>query len=364
MRYPLCRLLEASLEVEVHPARFRSPPFTVLVLMKNCFPVVFVLLLAACGESQPQPQFIAEEAVGSMVQCASLPSSGEAVADLFAVDDSLFGGLFGEERVLRLYDSSLNAVHTLRFDADGARGVRHPVSATVSDSLIHVADDARSLIRTFDWQGTDRGTVQLTFIPRRVRSAGGEVVVSPLVAGTMPSQLLFILRGQRAVPLEAPIARYEDIGLNTLANMAAITAFPHRFVVMHEHVVPFGYAVRTNGDVASIERIALPVPAAERDRLYDLPRERITEKNVNDLAIIAFAATEHRPSGRSFYVTRTGDGQHRPYRKIVVELDSLMQVQRAFYIDANPHHLAYLHSRQAVIAVDAEDRWFECPLPS
>lgn len=343
---------------------FSLSTFTVLDLMKNCLPVVCMFALAACSDSQPQPKFLAEEDVGNTVQCAALPSSGDAVADLFAVDDSLVAALFGEARVLRFYGPQLTAVHTLRFDADGARGVRHPVSAAVSDSLVHVADDARSVIRTFDWQGADLGTVQLTFIPRRVRSADGEVVVSPLVAGTMPGQLLFLLRGQRVVPLAAPIARYEDMGLNTLANMAAITAFPHRFVVMHEHVVPFGYAVRTTGEVASIERIALPIPAAERDRLYDLPRERITEKNVNDLAIVAFAATEHRASGRSFYVTRTGDGKRRPYRKIVVQLDSLMHVERAFHIDANPHHLAYLHDRRALIAVDAEDRWFECPLPS
>lgn len=333
--------------------------------MKNCFSLVGLLLAqAACGDTKSEPQFFAEAEVGSAVHCTALPSSGDVVSDLFSVDDSLVAALFGEERVLRIYGPQLTAVHTLRFDADGARGVRHPVSAAVSDSLVHVADDARGVIRTFDWQGADRGTVQLSFLPRRVRSAGTEVVVSPLVAGTMPGHLLFVLRGHRAVPLATPIARYEDIGLNTLANMAAITAFPHRFVVMHEHVVPFGYTIRTAGEVASIERIAVPIPAAERDRLYDLPRERITEKNVNDLAIIAFAATEHRASGRTFYVTRTGDGKRRPYRKVVVELDSLLQLQRAFYIDANPHHLAYLHNRQALIAVDADDRWFACPLPS
>jgi hypothetical protein len=188
-------------------------------------------------------------------------------------------------------------------------------------------------------------------------------VVSPLVGGSRPGHLLFAIRNEGVVPLGGSIVRYEDFGLNTMANMVSIAAFPHRFHVLHELVVPFGYLIRTDSTVASVQRVPVPVLASEAPHLRALPRERISEKNVNDLAVVAFAATENRATGGSFYVTRTGDGRRRPYRRIIVELDSLMQLQRAFHIDAHPHHLAYLHNRRALIAVDAEDRWYECPLP-
>ncbi|HET9441529.1 MAG TPA: hypothetical protein VFO52_15240 [Longimicrobiales bacterium] len=320
---------------------------------------------AACGPDANQPRYIAAQDVRSDVLCRALKTLPDSspISDLSTVDDTSFAVLYDQDRLLAIYNSTFERTAALTFDRDGARGVLHPVSAAVTDSLIYIADDGRSVIRYFDRRGRDRGTLHLRFMPRRIRAGGGDVVVAPLVAGGSPGHLLFRVQNQQVVPLGGSIARYDDLGLNTLANMTSLAAFPGRFVVMHELVVPFGYVIRPSSAVASTRRIALPVPASERARISRVPAERITEKNVNELGVIAFAATESRANGHSFYVTRTGDGKRHPFRKIVVQLDSLMQLQRVFGIDVHPHHLAYLHDRASLIAVDAEDKWFECPLP-
>ncbi|HEY0672268.1 MAG TPA: hypothetical protein VGD27_08385 [Longimicrobiales bacterium] len=335
--------------------------------MNTCRAVLTVALVAcaACSREAAQPRYIAAPDVQPTVHCRALTAlpDSSSISDLSTVDETSFAVLHDQERSLAIYNSAFERTATLTFDRDGARGVLHPVSAAVTDSLIYVADDGRSVIRFFDRRGKDRGTLHLHFLPRRIRAGGDDVVVAPLVAGGSPAHLLFRVRDQQVVPLGGSIARYDDLGLNTLANMTSLAAFPGRFVVMHELVVPFGYVIRPSSGVASTRRIALPVPASERARVSRVPRERITEENVNELGVIAFAATQSRTSGHSFYVTRTGDGKRHPFRKIVVQLDSLMRLQRAFGIDVHPHHLAYLHDRASLIAVDAEDKWFECPLP-
>lgn len=323
------------------------------------------LAIAGCADSTAQPRFIEEEQIRSDVACRALGIDSTAITDLVTISNSTFAALAGEDRVLTVYDTSLQPITRLQFEKEGPRGVLSPVSVAFADSLIYIADDGRAAIRIVDWSGDDRGTVPLKFFPRRIRAAGEMVVATPMVAGSTPDRLLFRVSSSGGVlPLGGEIARYEDFGLNTMANMVALAAFPGRVVALHELVVPFGYVIRTDTGAPFARRVAVPIPATERHRLKNVPNVRITEKNVNDLTVVAFAATENRTTGSSYYVTRTGDGRTRPYRKVVVELDSVMQLTRAFHIDVNPHHLAYLHDRGALIAVDAEDRWFECPLPS
>jgi hypothetical protein len=328
--------------------------------------VYLMMIPLACSDVSDQPQYFADSDSQQLVQCQPIASLGDSlgVTDLTTVSDTTVAALFADERRLVIYDSAFQPIYVLRFDNDGPRGVLHPASVAVTDSLIYIADDARLQIRYFDRDGADRGTLRLTFIPRRLRMSAGQLVVAPLVAGNSPAHLLFGVRDQEVVPLGAPIARYEDVGVNTLANMASVAAFPGRFVVMHEMVVPFGYVIRFDGRAISGRRVPLPVPAAERARLDRLPQERLSEKNVNELAVVAFVAAEAPATGGTFYVTRTGNGKDRPFRKIVVELDSLMQFQRAFTISANPHHMAYLSSRNSLITIDADSEWYECPLPS
>ncbi len=285
------------------------------------------------------------------------------VTDLVPIGDTAFAALFADERTVVTYDRSRNVRHTLRYTIAGPRGVRRGVSAAVSDTILYVADEADALIKKFDRQGRDLGTVPVPFIPRRLRLSGHRLLITPLVAGSRPAQLLFELKDGRVQSLGGRIAQYEDIGINTLANMASLATFPTRAVLLHELVVPFGYVFDLSRGRELRTRFAVPLSDAVRERVGRLPKPPLTDKNVNELTVVAFVAASSVSAGYTYYVTRIGDGRHVPYRKLLVELDSTMQLRAVHPIDVNPHHMVFVSNPPALVAVDAESNWFECRLP-
>jgi hypothetical protein len=328
--------------------------------------LLLITACAACGNATSAPRVMPASAWRAPLQCTRLAALHDvgAVSDLVAVSDTSVAALYADDRRLVVYDARLRTIRSLQFDKDGPRGVLRPVSAAIADSMIFVADDARSLIRRFDPLGNGRGTIRLPFIPRRLRLSGSTLLVTPLIAGGSPAQLLFRVDGTKVRALPAPIARYDDINVNTLANLTSIAAFPDRVVVLHELVVPFGYVMGTTTTTGFVRRFGVPVPAAERRSLGKLPSSPVSEQNANELAVIAFAAAPDMATSSVYYVTRTGNGRDRKYRKLLVHMDSALNVKRVFPIDVHPHHLAYLAGRGSVIAVDARDQWSECRLPS
>jgi hypothetical protein len=328
--------------------------------------ILLITACAACGNATSGPRVIPESAWHAPLQCARLAAADDLgpVSDLVAVSDTSFAAVYPDDRRLVVYDASLRAIKSLQLDKDGPRGVLRPVSAAIADSMIYLADDARSLIRRFDPLGNDRGTIHLPFIPRRVRLSGGALLVTPLIAGGSPAQLLFRVDGSKVRSLPVPIARYGDINVNTLANLTSVAALPDRVILMHELVVPFGYVISTATTTGFVRRFGVPIPATERRTVGKLPSSPVSEKNANELAVIGFAAAPDGATSSVYYVTRTGNGRDRRYRKLLVHMDSALNIKRVFPINVNPHHLAYLARRGSVITADARDQWSECRLPS
>ena len=330
-----------------------------------CIALLSAMGFALAARSRNEPLvFFDRSAWKTPVSCDKRlpPIGGSAVSDLIPINDSTFAALFGSDRELMIYDRKLRPRRSLAFDKAGSRGVRNPVSAAIGDTLIFVADDGSATIRKFNYQGADRGTIQLEFLPRRVRISGENILVTPIVAGGSPPNLLFTAGHTSVHAVRVPVANYDDPGINAFANMAALVTFPGRAVVLHEFVVPFGYVAE--GEKRSrFRRFAVPLAAEARSNVKRLPRPPITEKNVNDFAVIAFTAAPAAETGSTFYVTRIGNGRDRRYQKLLVELDSNMILKSVFPIDANPHHMVYVANPPAIIGVDAEDTWFECVLP-
>ena len=316
--------------------------------------------VAACDGAAARPRYINRADWQAPRVCTSL-ALGELgeVADITTVSDSSFAVLLGDERKLVVFDARFRQVDSVQFDRDGPRGLLRPVSIAVTDSMLFVADDARSSIRYFTAGGVDRGTLRLQFIPRRVRIAGGRLIVTPLVAGGSPAHLAFEIRGRQAAPLGGGIARYDDVGINTLANMTSVAAFADRVVIMHEMVVPFGYVMRPGQSPDLAQRFAVPVPADLKDGLGRVPREPLNDRNVNRLAVVAFAAAGVPATRSVYYVTRT-DASRGRFQKLLVRLDSLFNVAAVFPIRVNPHHMTYLPARSSLIVVDADSDWHEC----
>ena len=319
------------------------------------------IIVSACGGADASPRFIARSEWHAPLKCVGIPqlSGLSAVADVNTMGDSAFLVLLGDERKLVMYDAGFRQIGSLQFDKDGPRGVLRAVSAVVTDTMVFIADDARSSIRYFTRGGADAGTARLTFIPRRLRMSAGELVVTPLVAGSSPAHLAFVMRARRAVPLGGRIARYDEVGVHTLANMTSVAAFDDRVLVMHEMVVPFGYVMRPRSGADSTRRFSVPVPADVEERLGRAPRDPLTERNVQQLAVVAFTAAPVHASGAAYYVTRTSVARGR-YQKLLVRLDSLLNVEAVFPIAVSPQHMVFIPARGSVIVVDSESDWYEC----
>jgi hypothetical protein len=319
-------------------------------------------LMMACHQ-QGELTFFEKSAWLAPLPCtARVVGSGAAVSDLTPVSDSSFAALFSDDRELVTFGRDFRPLHVLRYDNHGPRGVRHGISAAADDTMLFIADEAGALIKRFDYTGRERGSIQLHFIPRRVRLSGGTLIATPLVAGLTPVHLLFRVEGNEVKSLGAPIARYEDVGINTMANMASLAPFPNRAVLMHELAVPFGYVFRTGQRPELQNRFAVPLAAEVRPRVRRLPQPPITEQNVNEFTIVAFTAASSATTGRTYYVTRVGDGRRTRYQKLLVELDSTLHLHAVYPINANPHHMVYVDGPPAIIAVDGESNWFECRL--
>jgi hypothetical protein len=330
--------------------------------MKSLLILALCSIASACGGADARPRFFNRSDWQSPVACTRLRELGglSAVADLNIVSDSTFVVLLGDERKLLRFDAALRQVDSVVFDKDGPRGVLRPVSIVMTDSMLFLSDDARSSIRFFRPGGTDAGTLRLSFIPRRVRMTAGRLIVTPLVAGGSPAELVFEVRDRRVVALGGPIARYDDVGVNTLANMTSVAAFADRVLVMHEMVVPFGYVIRPSEPASLVRRFSVPVSADLRDRLGRSLSEPLSDRNVGKLAVVAFSAASVPATGSVLYVTRTGDDGRN--RKILVRLDSLLNVETVAPIDVSPHHMIYFPARNSLIVVDADSEWFECKL--
>ena len=331
-----------------------------------CLALLSALAFALAAHSRTEAlAFFDRSSWRPPVECENRnpPIGGSGVVDLVPISDTTFAALFAVERELMFYDRKLAPIRSLVFPKDGPRGVRNPVSAAVGDTLVFVADDATATIRKFDFHGADRGTLRLQFLPRRVRLSDENLVITPFVAGGAPANLLFTADETGVRAARVPITSYPDPGINAFANMAVLVAFPGRTVLMHEFVVPFGYVVTGARQSKLQHRFPVPLAAEASSSVTRLPKPPITEKNVNDFAVIAFAAAPARGTGSTFYVTRIGNGRSHPYRKLLVELDRNMDRKSVMPINADPHHMVYVANPPAIIGVNAEDNWFECTLP-
>lgn len=331
----------------------------------------FALLLtlntaAGCGAAAESPVFFLAEASNAGAQCiVSTDIRGRgSVADVVESGDSTIAVLYGQEREIVTYDAGFEAVEVIRFDRDGPRGIREPASVAVTSGGYIVADQGARLVKYFDSSGQDRGVVELDFVPYRVRAAGDNIVITPMVIAGNPANLAMTIRAHKAIPLPIPIARYEDGAVAAFANLASVATFPNgRAVVMHELVVPYGYSVELTLAQDSVKRFPVPLPVLVRDRVERLPDGPISDSNIGELLAVALTATPNVRTGGIFVLTRSGkrmaDGG---WEKMVVELDSTFAYRRSFSAPGRPLHMVHFAARSSILLVDDEDVWYECKL--
>ena len=329
-------------------------------------PLPLVPLLAACAASDAaRPVWIEDFVEKSVeVKCEPVPSLSareSVVADVATLSDSTFLVLYDRDREVALVGPDLQPRWVVAFAADGPTGVRRPTSATLVADTIYVADQGQGALKRLGLDGSDRGRVLLPFPPQQVRSWGGQVFVTPLVLGRHPGRLVYRLAGDDVVPLEVPAARYGDLGVNALANLAGVAAYPDgRIVVTHEFVVPLAHELHLDA-AGEARRLPVPLPEEVGARLERIPRGTIDEIRPADLPVAVIAAVADPRTGDLVVLTRSGrEGRDGNFEKAVIRLDSRLEYRSSYLLDVNAIRMAYLAAKQVAVVVDEVDQWYTC----
>lgn len=330
-------------------------------------PLPLVPLLAACAASDAAEPVLIEDFIerSVAVRCEPVPAMtarASSVADLATLSDSTLIVLYEHAREVAILGPDLEIREVVAFDADGPTGVRGPVSATLAgDTLIIVADQPRQRLKLLDLEGRDRGTVDLPFPPQRVQAAPSGIYITPFVMGRHPTRLLHRWDGAEVEPFEIPTVRYGDAGINALANMAGVAAFPDgRLIVTHEFVEPFAHRVPAGSSGASAERIPVPLPAATASALRRLPSGPLSEVDAGELPVATISAAPDAASGDLLILTRSGRFIDGRYEKAVIRFDEALGLRRSYLLDVNAIRMAYLANRGVSVIVDEVDQWYTC----
>ncbi len=333
-------------------------------------PLSLVPLLAACAASDAaEPVLIDDFPERSVVvRCEparALTARESSVGDVATLSDSTFLVLYDRDRELALVGPELAPRRVVRFTEDGPAGVRSPVSATLADdTLLYVADRYRQALRLLKLDGSDGGTVHLPFPPQRVRATPGGVHVTPFVVGRHPARLVYRVEGADVRPVGIESVPYGDPGINALANMVDVVAYPDgRVVVTHEFVVPLAHRFRTGAETP-VRRVPVPLPAAVGAALRDPAARALGDAAPAELPVAVLSAAPDARAGHLLYLTRSGRTAPGGYfEKAVVRLDGELRYLRSYLLDVNAIRMAYLADRGATVVVDEVDRWYTCPTP-
>jgi len=335
--------------------------------MKN-LPLPLVPLLVACAASDAgEPVWIDDFVEQSLaVECEPVPSltaRESTVTDVATLSDSTFLVLYGRDREVVLVGPDLEPRRVVAFAEDGPTGVRRPSSATLVGDTVYVADQTRSMLKRLGLDGSDRGSVSLSFPPQQVRSLGGAVLVTPMVMGRHPDHLVYRIVEGDAVPLSVRTVPYGDLVVNLLANMAGVAAYPDgRVVVTHTYVIPFAYELRL-GEPGPVRRVPVPLPREVGATLGRSPAGTAEQVRSEDLPVAVIAAAADARSGDLVVLARSG--RIRPdgvFEKAVIRLDSELEYRRSYVLDVNAIRMAYLAARQIAVVVDEVDQWHACPV--
>jgi hypothetical protein len=327
------------------------------------------MILAACAAGgTDQPVFVADFVDrAAPVHCTLLPTLSErqsAVATAVTASDTSALILYSQDRELVVVGADLEPRFRLRFEADGPTGVLGPTGAAlVGDSLFYIADQKRQQLKAFGLDGRERGTIPLDFSPQALQSAGGQLLISPMVIVSHPLWLLYTLEGDRVRNFPLPIAQYADPMVNYLANLASVAAYPDgRVVLTHAMVIPFASTFTLDAP-DSVRRLPLPLPDGVRDRYGYLPGSRATEDELAKLLIATIATAPDLRTGDLLYLTKTGRKRGEQSEKALIRVDSELRHRRSYLLDVNAMHLAYLAGSGTSLVANEEDQWYQCPTP-
>lgn len=333
--------------------------------MKRCFPIVALLLFAACGAEEWAliPDLAGRSAAAACDSLAGPDPGPVQVERLHAVSDSTLLLVDPVAREVVELDRDGSRLGVFELGADGPRSVAMLSDAARSgDTLLVIADAGRNRLRAFRPQGTDLWTLDLGFPPQRLTFAGGRLLVTAAGMDARLPALVHEVRNGAVAALPIPLVRHVDAIARLFVNDVVLEGYPDgSALVAHHFVAPRAWRVEPRGTVSSH---AVPVAEAVRASIGHLPPIPFREEDIGRIAAPVIASAADPETGDFLYLTRSGRQREGRNEKAVVRVDGRFRYVGSRLLDVNAVVLAYLPSEPgSVIVVDTDGGWFRCAAP-
>jgi hypothetical protein len=324
---------------------------------------LLLVLTSACNwQGRSRIRYVrglAEHATSLQCLVAPAPFADQDVAELKAFGtDQLIAVVPGQRRVA-LIDDSLRVAWSMVFDSVGSQALNVPISATILDSVLYVVDRQKRVLRRFALNGAALTDIPLDFLPVQVNASGGKLFVTPAVLGRYPGSLLYVLRGTTPVAQPVKPRAYSAVSVGMLGNATAVAGLRDEVLILHQFITPRAYIWRDG----AVHRVPVPLATEFRRRVGYVPPLPLDEQALRPMLVVALAAAADSARAKYMLLVRSGRMQRGRYEKALLETDDGLRVNRAFLLPVNAGTFALLASRRTAIALDEENKWYQCPLP-
>ena len=331
----------------------------------------FLLALAGCLAEDPAPTFIEDLVERSAVlacAAAEIEDPPPMVNRLKVLNDTLLGVIAAGSREIRLLGRDLRTIASVGYAEEGPGALLDPRDLDMSgDTLLAVADRALARIQLLDLAGRDRGRLDLGFPPQRLLRLRDGYLVSATLLTPAQGELLFRASSAKVEGLGVSALHVADWQLRTLANLTVLeplgggrVVLGHQFIEPAAHVLDF---TDREDRPAKATRASVPLPEAAREAVGRLPQRPFTEEALMALVAPILEAASDSSSGRLLYLTRSGRRLRGYHEKVLIRVDRDLRYLDSFLLPVNVGPFAYLRSREEIVAVAEDERWYRCPLP-
>ena len=325
-----------------------------------------ILVLASCAP-EPESYTVVDGFldVARAAQCVDAGLSEEVVpTEIRSVTDSTWLLLDEPRRRVTEYDHRLRPLWSMEYAEAGPASAARAVSAALlGDSAIALADRGALRLVVITRAGRALWSAPLGFMPNGIAATSdGEVLVTPLRVGGEPPTLLTRFGPGTRREIDVRPRFYENMMISAMGNAALVETMPDgRAFLVHEYLMPRGFAVAANGEV---EQLPQPTPDGVLRSLDHVPQFPLSEADASLIHAPGLALGVDRSASEVYVMTVSGKWLGEVGQRAILRLSDRFEFREGWTVDLRAENAAVLPRHRMAIVVTDEERLYTCTLPA